>query len=72
MSEKEEPKTEKKNNDFAIGSHHSDRNGWVRFHIWGANCKIVFQTLRFCLTQLDFYFYLGSYSLQTVPPREQF
>ena len=38
----------------------------------GANGDIVFQTLRLCLTQLDFYFYLGSDSLQTVPPSEQF
>lgn len=58
----------RRNNDSVTGSPHSERNGWVRFHARGAKHDTVFQTWQFCLTQLDFYFHLGSCSLQTVPP----
>lgn len=37
----------------------------------GEQTATLFQDFCFCLMQLDFYFYLGSCSLQTIPPSEQ-
>lgn len=45
MSENGEPKTKEKNSDFVIRSHHFNRNGWVKIHIWGANRDTVLNTL---------------------------
>lgn len=70
MSEKEEPRQKKK---VTLLLGHVILTEFDRSDSpFREQTAILFQTACFCLTQLDFYFYLGSCSLQTVPPSEQF
>lgn len=41
ISVKQEPKTEEKKMVTLLLDDITDRNRWVKFHIWGANCDIV-------------------------------